>query len=121
MSGSITRCNCIDVLKKLLYYRIICLELTNGGTLQTFLQKAELPLPEPCQRMIIHDIAEGLFYLHHENILHSNLTSSCIYLKGSLQVSICILSLFKTDYCKSRNFRENFIFANGLKRHICYV
>lgn len=65
--------------------RIICLELTNGGTLHDFLQKAELPLPEPCQRMIVHDVAEGLFYLHHENILHNNLTSSCIYLKGSLQ------------------------------------
>ena len=23
------------------------------------------------------------------------------------------------DYCKSRNFRENFIFANSVKRHIC--
>lgn len=65
--------------------RIICLELTNGGTLDDFLQKTELPLPEQCQRMIIHDIAEGLFYLHHENILHCNLTTSCIYLKGSLQ------------------------------------
>lgn len=65
--------------------RIICLELTNCGTLQDYLQKAELPLPEPCQRMIIHDVAEGLFYLHHENILHNNLTSSCVYLKGSLQ------------------------------------
>ncbi|KAL4237530.1 hypothetical protein ACF0H5_002244 [Mactra antiquata] len=65
--------------------RIICLELTNGGTLQDFLQKVELPLPEQYQRMIIHDVAEGLFYLHHENVLHNNLNSSCIYLKGSLQ------------------------------------
>ncbi|KAH3856922.1 uncharacterized protein LOC127871308 [Dreissena polymorpha] len=65
--------------------RIICLEMTNGGTLHDFLQKCELPLPEPCQRMIVHDIAEGLFYLHHENILHNNLTSACVYLKGSLQ------------------------------------
>ncbi|XP_060564613.1 uncharacterized protein LOC132723836 isoform X2 [Ruditapes philippinarum] len=65
--------------------RIICLELTNGGTLHDFLQKVELPLPEQCQRMIVHDVAEGLFYLHHENILHNNLTTSCIYLKGSLQ------------------------------------
>ncbi|XP_045175037.2 uncharacterized protein LOC123536166 isoform X2 [Mercenaria mercenaria] len=65
--------------------RIICLELTNGGTLHDFLQKAELPLPEQCQRMIVHDVAEGLFYLHHENILHNNLSTSCVYLKGSLQ------------------------------------
>ncbi|WAR19649.1 hypothetical protein MAR_001487 [Mya arenaria] len=65
--------------------RIICLEMTNGGSLQDFLQKCELPLPEPCQRMIVHDIAEGLFYLHHENILHNNLNTSAIYLKGSLQ------------------------------------
>ncbi|KAL3874550.1 hypothetical protein ACJMK2_037541, partial [Sinanodonta woodiana] len=65
--------------------RIICLELTNGGTLQEFLTKVELPLSESCQRLIIHDIAEGLFYLHHQNILHNNLKTSCIYLKGSLQ------------------------------------
>ena len=75
-------------IRIILLSRIICLELTNGGTLQTFLQKVELPLPEPCQRMIIHDVAEGLFYLHHENILHNNLTASCIYLKGSLQVNM---------------------------------
>ena len=24
-------------------------------------------------------------------------------------------------YCKFRNFRENFIFANSIKRHICDV
>ena len=24
-------------------------------------------------------------------------------------------------YCKFRNFRENFIFANSVKRHICDV
>ena len=24
-------------------------------------------------------------------------------------------------YCKFGNFRENFIFANGVKRHICHV
>ena len=26
-----------------------------------------------------------------------------------------------TGYCKSRNFCENFIFANSFKRHICDV
>ena len=25
------------------------------------------------------------------------------------------------SYCKSGNFRENLIFANGVKRHICDV
>ena len=25
------------------------------------------------------------------------------------------------DYCKFGNFRENFIFANSVKRHICDV
>lgn len=63
--------------------RIICLELTNNGSLEELLQK-DVSLPETCQRMVVHDIAEGLFYLHSQNILHNNLSSSCIYLKGSL-------------------------------------
>ncbi|XP_061173163.1 uncharacterized protein LOC133182364 [Saccostrea echinata] len=63
--------------------RIICLELTNNGSLAEVLQK-DVSLPETCQRMVVHDIAEGLFYLHSQNILHNNLSSSCIYLKGSL-------------------------------------
>ena len=25
----------------------------------------------------------------------------------------------KSKYCKFGNFRENFVFANGVKRHIC--
>lgn len=83
-----------------IFSRIICLELTNGGTLQDFLLKCELPLPEPCQRMIVHDIAEGLFYLHHESILHNNLTTSCIYLKGSLQVRTCCNLKFVLDLCE---------------------
>ncbi|XP_052058306.1 uncharacterized protein LOC127698722 isoform X2 [Mytilus californianus] len=64
--------------------RIICLELTNSGTLQELIRRLESPLPESCQRMIIHDVAEGLYYLHDQNILHNNLNSSSIYLKGSL-------------------------------------
>ena len=32
-------------------------------------------------------------------------------------IHICTLS--KMKYCKSGNFRENFIFANSVKRHIC--
>ena len=27
----------------------------------------------------------------------------------------------RSDYCKFGNFRENFIFANSVKRHICDV
>ncbi|XP_069118501.1 uncharacterized protein [Argopecten irradians] len=65
--------------------RIICLELTNNGTLQDFLYRLDTPLPETCQRMIVHDIAEGLMCLHEQNILHGNLSTACVYLKGSLQ------------------------------------
>ncbi|XP_033735411.1 LOW QUALITY PROTEIN: uncharacterized protein LOC117323959 [Pecten maximus] len=64
--------------------RIICLELTNNGTLQDFLYRLDNPLPETCQRMIVHDIAEGLMCLHDQNILHGNLSTACVYLKGSL-------------------------------------
>ncbi|KAK3093279.1 hypothetical protein FSP39_013605 [Pinctada imbricata] len=64
--------------------RIICLELTNSGTLSELLRRNEVSLPETCQRMIVHDVAEGLFYLHSQNILHNNLNTSSIYLKGSL-------------------------------------
>ncbi|OWF45670.1 uncharacterized protein LOC110456731 [Mizuhopecten yessoensis] len=64
--------------------RIICLELTNNGTLQDFLYRLDTPLPETCQRMIVHDIAEGLMCLHEQNILHGNLSTACVYLKGSL-------------------------------------
>ena len=28
-------------------------------------------------------------------------------------------SIFDKKYCKFGNFRENFIFANNVKRHIC--
>ncbi|XP_060069056.1 uncharacterized protein LOC132549152 [Ylistrum balloti] len=64
--------------------RIICLELTNNGTLQDFLYRLDTALPETCQRMIVHDIAEGLMCLHEQNILHGNLSTACVYLKGSL-------------------------------------
>ncbi|KAL8613579.1 hypothetical protein ACOMHN_021998 [Nucella lapillus] len=65
--------------------RLICLELTNSGTLQEFLGGLDVPLPEPCTRTILHDVAEGLAALHAQNILHRNLTSSAVYLKGSVQ------------------------------------
>ena len=28
---------------------------------------------------------------------------------------------YRREYCKIGNFRENFIFANSIKRHICEV
>ena len=37
-----------------------------------------------------------------------------------LLVSFIAISLI-TSYCKFGNIRENFIFANGIKRHICDV
>ena len=46
----------------------------------------DVPLPEPCQKTIMHDIAEGLSHLHDQNVLHRNLTSGAVYLKGSVQV-----------------------------------
>ncbi|KAK0058480.1 hypothetical protein Bpfe_012122 [Biomphalaria pfeifferi] len=65
--------------------RLTCLELTSSGTLQDLLKKIESPLPDQCQRTIMHDIAEGLSYLHGQNVLHRNLTSAAVYLKGSVQ------------------------------------
>ncbi|KAK7103539.1 uncharacterized protein [Littorina saxatilis] len=65
--------------------RLICLELTNSGNLQDFLSNLDVPLPEPCTRTILHDLAEGLAQLHSMNILHRNLTSTAVYLKGSIQ------------------------------------
>ena len=53
-----------------------------------------MPLPEPCTRTILHDLAEGLASLHSQNILHRNLTSAAVYLKGSVQV--------RTDRCLSK-------------------
>ena len=54
-----------------------------------------MPLPEPCTRTILHDLAEGLASLHSQNILHRNLTSAAVYLKGSVQV--------RTDRCLSKH------------------
>ena len=71
--------------------RLICLELTSSGNLQDFLTHLDVPLPEPCTRTILHDLAEGLASLHKQNILHRNLTSSAVYLKGSVQVSGLLL------------------------------
>lgn len=110
---TVPKCFCYDkvnITQLFCFFRIICLELTNGGTLQEFLQKVELPLPEQYQRMIIHDVAEGLFYLHHENVLHNNLNSSCIYLKGSLQVSIVINYIVNiTEMFESSNMTKPLI------------
>ena len=36
-------------------------------------------------------------------------------------IRICSFAQFKLRYCKFRNFRENFIFANSVKRLICDV
>ena len=66
--------------------RLTCLELTSSGTLQELLKSMDVPLPEPCQRTIMHDVAEGLSYLHDQNVLHRNLTSTAIYVKGSVKV-----------------------------------
>ncbi|KAL5009081.1 hypothetical protein ScPMuIL_014662 [Solemya velum] len=68
--------------------RIICLEMTNSGTLNEFLNQVNGPLPESLQRVVVHDIAEGLSYLHNLNILHSRLTTSSVYLKGSLPSTV---------------------------------
>ncbi|XP_041353087.1 uncharacterized protein LOC121371340 [Gigantopelta aegis] len=65
--------------------RLICMEWTSSGTLGDFLAHLDIPLPEPCQKTIIHDIAEGLSCLHEQNILHQNLSSATVYLKGSLE------------------------------------
>ncbi|GFO27475.1 leucine-rich repeat serine/threonine-protein kinase 2 [Plakobranchus ocellatus] len=65
--------------------RLTCLELTSSGTLQDLLKNMDVPLPEPCQRTIMHDIAEGLSYLHDQNVLHRNLTSAAVYIKGSVK------------------------------------
>ena len=37
----------------------------------------------------------------------------------SSNVNLCIDGLNNVEYCKSGNFRDNFIFANRFKRHIC--
>ena len=97
--------------------RIICLELTNSGTLQDLLKQLEAPLPEACQRMIIHDVAEGLYYLHDQNILHNNLNSSCVYLKGSLPVSYLIFSILPFLFM---NFKV-FYFLVFLTSHILWL
>ncbi|XP_046364769.2 uncharacterized protein LOC124140967 [Haliotis rufescens] len=68
--------------------RLICFEFTNSGTLDDFLHHLDIPLPEPCQRTIIHDIAEGLSCLHKHNILHHKLTSASVFLKGSVQCMV---------------------------------
>ncbi|BFZ07102.1 hypothetical protein BsWGS_10140 [Bradybaena similaris] len=68
--------------------RLTCLELTSAGTLQELLKTMDIPLPEACQRTILHDIAEGLSCLHDQNVLHRNLTSAAVYLKGSVQCLI---------------------------------
>ena len=47
----------------------------------------------------------------------------------SVCVHVCFIACFINNtlikllaiYCKSGNFCENFIFANGIKRHICDV
>ncbi|XP_076442491.1 uncharacterized protein LOC143281259 [Babylonia areolata] len=65
--------------------RLICLELTSSGTLQEFLGGLDVPLPEPCTRTLLHDVAEGLAALHAHSVLHRNLTSAAVYLKGSVQ------------------------------------
>ena len=35
--------------------------------------------------------------------------------------TIFIVISYDSQYCKFGNFRENFIFPNGVKRHICNV
>ena len=42
--------------------------------------------------------------------------------RGVVGVKALVIFVSRSDsYCKSGNFRENFIFANGVKRHICNV
>ncbi|XP_012937704.1 uncharacterized protein LOC101864460 [Aplysia californica] len=65
--------------------RLTCLEMTSSSTLCELLKTMDVPLPEPCQKTIMHDIAEGLSYLHDQNVLHRNLSSAAVYLKGSVQ------------------------------------
>ncbi|KAH9512841.1 hypothetical protein Btru_036735 [Bulinus truncatus] len=76
--------------------RLTCLELTSCGTLHDMLKRLDTPLPDQCQRTIMHDVAEGLSYLHGQNVLHRNLTSSAVYLKGSLQS--CVLRAAVGDF-----------------------
>ncbi|KAK6180858.1 hypothetical protein SNE40_008834 [Patella caerulea] len=73
--------------------RLICMELTNSGSLHKFLADLDIPLPEACQQTILHDVAEGLSCLHEQNILHNNLSSFSIYLKGSIQCLVLRASL----------------------------
>ena len=42
----------------------------------------------------------------------------CILLFLNTDVSILFENVVRT-YCKSGNFRESFIFANSVNRHIC--
>ncbi|XP_059178981.1 uncharacterized protein LOC131958123 [Physella acuta] len=65
--------------------RLTCLELTSSGTLQDVLKNMSSPMPDEFQKTIMRDIAEGLSYLHDQNVLHRNLTSAAVYLKGSVQ------------------------------------
>ena len=55
--------------------------------------------------------------------VHINLNIGCTYSHANLYLLLDCLSIIpkKLCYCKSGNFRENFIFANSIKRHICDV
>ena len=62
---------------------------------------------------IFQVIISGSVLIHRpESSEEENFKSSCVEDRAEV---------FRHDYCKFRNFRENFIFTNSVKRHICDV
>ena len=51
------------------------MQYANGGDLQNYLQKNFIKLTWDDKKKLAYQIADGLNYLHNENILHRDLVS----------------------------------------------
>jgi serine/threonine protein kinase len=74
------------------------MELISGGTLFDYIQREfEKPTYWIMTQKILRDIANGMNYLHGQNIVHGDLKSHNILLReNSYQAVICDFGLSKT-------------------------
>ena len=68
------------------YYSVICRMHFPNGTLADFLRTRIQQLSERSLHKIASDVANGLEYLHHRNLVHNGLNSNAVFMASISEV-----------------------------------
>ncbi|KAF9969302.1 hypothetical protein BGZ73_008393 [Actinomortierella ambigua] len=73
---------------------VLIMDYADGGSLQSAIKRRQVS-DWPTRTRIAHEIAQGLAYIHQENILHRDLKSGNVLLTRHKEVKLCDFGLAK--------------------------